>query len=69
MNFKETRMVGVLSTKGPQAMKNVKELLNSLVVIDIHSVKIREISLQAGSAKTEARLVLRSPIVQVLPLP
>jgi hypothetical protein len=61
MNCKEARTLGVLSTKGnPDAMKNVKELLNSLVVVDMQTVKIREINLQAGHAKTETQVVLRS---------
>lgn len=60
MYFKEARTLGVLSTKGnPAAMQNVKELLNSLVVVDMHTIKVREIALQAGSSKTEVRVVLR----------
>lgn len=65
MNYKETRTLGVLSNKGnPAAMQNVKELLNSLVVVDMHTVKVREIVLQAGFAKTEVRVTLRA-FVQV----
>lgn len=65
MNYKETRMLGVLSTKGnPAAMADIKALLNSLVVVDMRSIKVREIGLQAGYAKTEVRVVLRA-LVQV----
>lgn len=65
MNYKETRTLGVLSTKGnPDAMQKVKDLLNSLVVVDMRPTKVREIGLQAGSAKTEVRVVLKA-LVQV----
>ena len=54
-------MVGVVGTKPA----NVNELMNSLVVMDKTSIKVREISLMAGTSKHEARLILRSSVVQV----
>ena len=63
MNYKETRTLGVLSTKGnPGAMQKVKDLLNSLVVVDMRPIKVREIGLQAGSAKTEVRVLLKASV-------
>lgn len=64
MGLKETRMVGVVGTKPA----SVNELMNSLVVMDKTSIRLREISLRAGASKHEARIILRSTMVQVCPV-
>jgi hypothetical protein len=52
-------MIGVIADTNPESMKNVKDLLNSLVVKDKHCFKQREIAFTAGSAKLETRIIVR----------